>query len=95
MTYLGVVLVVVTQVLAIALAAILTGVVATAYTAQVQRREAAYETEVREVLADGVVTEEERAKLKQMQAKFGMTDEQVEAIAEQVNAERRAAGNQE
>lgn len=94
-TYLGVVLVVVTQVLAIALAAILTGVVATAYTAQVQRREAAYETEVREVLADGVVTEEERAKLKQMQAKFGMTDEQVEAIAEQVNAERRAAGNQE
>jgi voltage-gated potassium channel len=91
-TYLGVVLVVVTQVLAIALAAILTGVVATAYTAQVQRREAVYETEVREILADGVVTEEERAKLKQMQAKFGMTDEQVEAIAEQVNAERRARG---
>jgi len=90
-TYLGVVLVVVTQVLAIALAAILTGVVATAYTAQVQRREAVYETEVREVLADGVVTDEERAKLKQMQAKFGMTDEQVESIAEQVNAERRAA----
>jgi len=91
-TYLGVALVVVTQVLAIALAAILTGVVATAYTAQVQRREAVYETEVREILADGVVTEEERAKLKQMQAKFGMTDEQVEAIAEQVNAERRARG---
>ncbi len=91
-TYFGVALVVVTQVLAIALAAILTGVVATAYTAQVQRREAVYETEVREILADGVVTEEERAKLKQMQAKFGMTDEQVEAIAEQVNAERRAHG---
>ena len=90
-SYLGVVLVVVTQVLAIALAAILTGVVATAYTAQVQRREAVYETEVREALADGIVTDEERAQLKQMQAKFGMTDEQVEAIAEQVNAERRAA----
>ncbi len=90
-TYLGVVLVVITQVLAIALAAILTGVVATAYTAQVQRREAVYETEVREVLADGVVTDEERAKLKQMQAKFGMTDAQVESIAEQVNAERREA----
>jgi voltage-gated potassium channel len=89
-SYLGVVLVVVTQILAIALAAILTGVVATAYTAQVQRREAVYETEVREVLADGVVTEEERQKLKQMQAKFGMTDEQVEAIAEQVKAERLA-----
>lgn len=91
-TYLGVALVVVTQVLAIALAAILTGVVATAYTAQVQRREAVYEMEVREVLADGVVTEEERQKLQQMQAKFGMTDEQVEAIAEQVKAERLARG---
>jgi hypothetical protein len=30
-----------------------------------------------------------------MQAKFGMTDEQVEAIAEQVNAERRAAETEE
>ena len=94
-TYLGVALVVVTQVLAIALAAILTGVVATAYTAQVQRREAVYELEVREALADGVVSDEERAQLKQLQAKFGMTDEQVEAIAEQVNAERRAAETEE
>ena len=90
-TYLGVALVVVTQVLAIALGAILTGVVATAYTAQVQRREAVYELEVREALADGIVTVEERAKLAQMQAKFGMTDEQVEAIAAQVEAESRAA----
>ena len=87
-SFLGVVLVVVTQILAIALAAILTGVVATAYTAQVQRREALYEMEVREVLADGIVTEEEMVKLKQMQARFGMTDEQVEAIAEQVRREK-------
>ena len=87
-TYLGTVLVIVTQVLAIALAAILTGVVATAYTAQVQRRESIYEMEVREVLADGVVSEEEKAKLKAMQAKYGMSDEQVDAIANQVKAEK-------
>ena len=87
-TYLGTVLVIVTQVLAIALAAILTGVVATAYTAQVQRRESIYEMEVREVLADGVVTEEEKAKLKTLQAKYGMSDEQVDAIANQVKAEQ-------
>jgi voltage-gated potassium channel len=87
-TYLGVVLVVVTQILAIALAAILTGVVSTAYTAQVARREALYEMEIREVLADGVVTEEESAHLKNMQAKYGMSDEQVEAIAAQVRAEK-------
>jgi voltage-gated potassium channel len=87
-TYLGTVLVIVTQILAIALAAILTGVVATAYTAQVQRRESIYEMEVREVLADGVVTEEEKSKLKTLQAKYGMSDEQVDAIANQVKAEQ-------
>ena len=87
-TYLGTVLVIVTQIMAIALAAILTGVVATAYTAQVQRRESIYEMEVREVLADGVVTEEEKIKLKTLQAKYGMSDEQVDAIARQVNAEK-------
>ena len=89
-TYLGTVLVIVTQILAIALAAILTGVVATAYTAQVQRRESIYEMEVREVLADGVVTEEEKQKLKTLQAKYGMSDEQVDAIANQVKAEQSA-----
>jgi len=90
-TYLGTILVIVTQVLAIALAAILTGVVATAYTAQVQRRESIYEMEVREVLADGVVSEEEKAKLKALQAKYGMSDEQVDAIANQVKAEKSTA----
>jgi voltage-gated potassium channel len=90
-TYLGVALVVVTQILAIALAAILTGVVATAYTAQVMRRESFYEMEVREVFADGVVTEEENQKLKTLQAKFGMSNEQVEAIARQVAAEKKSA----
>ncbi|NBX55345.1 MAG: ion transporter [Betaproteobacteria bacterium] len=88
-TYFGVALVVVTQILAIALAAILTGVVATAYTSQVQRRESLYEMEVREVLSDGVVTEEEKQKLKTLQTKFGMSNEQVEAIARQVEAEKK------
>jgi voltage-gated potassium channel len=84
-TYLGTALVIFTQVLAIALAAVLTGVVSTSYTAQVLRREAMYEREIREVLADGVVTDEERIRLRQMQAKFGISDEQVAAIAAQVD----------
>jgi len=87
-TFPGVVLVVITQILAIGLAAILTGVVSSAYTTQVARREALYEMEIREVLADGVVTEEEEITLKNMQAKYGMSDEQVEAIAAQVRAEK-------
>ena len=93
-TYFGVVLVVITQLLAIALAAILTGVVATAYATQVQSREAMYEMEVRSVLADGVVSEEEKHHLKNIQAKYGMSDEQVAAIAEQVRAEQANASKQ-
>lgn len=85
----GVILVVITQFLAIALAAMFTALVSTSYRAQVTRRELIYEMEMREVLADGIVTEEERVRLKNMQAKFGMSDEQVEAIATQVRAEKR------
>lgn len=88
-TYAGVVLVIITQIMAIALAAILTGVVSTAYTTQVIRREAMYEMEIREVLADGVVTPEEEAHLRAMQTKFGMSDEQVAAIAAQVRTEQK------
>ena len=87
-TYFGVVLVVITQLLAIALAAILTGVVATAYAAQVQGRESMYEMEVREVLADGVVSDKEKRHLQHLQAKYGMSDEQVAAIAAQVEQEK-------
>ena len=95
LTIFGTVLVIITQVLAIALAAILTGVVATAYTTQVERREAIYETEIREALADGIITEEESAHLEKLKAKFGMTDEQVEAIAQQVRAEHEAAAKKQ
>lgn len=95
-TFVGTILVILTQILSIALAAILTGVVATAYTAQVERREALYEMEVRSVLADGVMTDEEKQRLKQMQAKFGMTDDQVQAIVHQMEEEKHiAAGNQQ
>jgi voltage-gated potassium channel len=88
-TFVGTILVIFTQILSIALAAILTGVVSTAYTAQVERRQAMYEMEVRAVLADGVVTEEELAKLKIMQAKLGMSDDQVAAIAAQIEEEKK------
>jgi len=90
-TFIGTILVIFTQILSIALAAILTGVVSTAYTAQVERRQAMYEMEVRAVLSDGVVTEEEQAKLKMMQARLGMSDDQVQAIAEQIKEEKKLA----
>ena len=88
-TGLGSVLIIITQLIAIMLAAILTGVVATAYNAQVTRREAQYESLVREVLADGIVDEDEQKELDFLKQKFGMSDEQVELIAEQVRVENQ------
>jgi len=93
LSLIGTVLVILTQVLGIALAAILTGVVATAYTTQVERRQVMYEMAIREVLADGVVTEEEQNHLHQLQHQFGMSDEQVEAIARQVREENEQQQN--
>lgn len=87
----GTILVILTQVLAIALAAILTGVVATAYTTQVERREALFEMQIREALADGIVTDEEAAQLEAMRLQFGMSEEQVENIARQVREEKAKA----
>ena len=88
-TTFGSVLIIITQLIALMLAAILTGVVATAYNAQVTRREAQYEMLVREVLEDGIVTDEEQKELDVLKKKFGMTDAQVEMIAEQVRVENQ------
>jgi len=93
-TFPGVILVIFTQFLAIALLAMFTALVSTAYRAQVSRRELLYEMEMREVLADGIVTDEEAVRLKNMQAKFGMSDEQVEAIRSQVSSENAASRRQ-
>jgi hypothetical protein len=49
-----------------------------------------YEMAIREVLADGIVTEEEQHHLHQLQQQFGMSDEQVEAIARQVREENES-----
>ena len=84
----GVILVILTQIIGIALAAILIGVVATAYTSQVERRTVMFEMEMREVLADGVIDEDERKKLERLKSDLGMTNEQVEAIAQQVKDEK-------
>jgi voltage-gated potassium channel len=90
----GIVLVVLTQILGIALAAILTGVVATAYTTQVERREVMFESMIREALADGIVTEEERENLERLKKQFGMSDEKVQAIERQVREEKNAQKDQ-
>jgi voltage-gated potassium channel len=84
----GEVVALLTGFLGVCMAAIMTGIVASAFANQLSRKKSAYQAQLRQVLADGVVTPEEEAHLRAVQAKYGMSDEQVESIAAQVRAEK-------
>jgi uncharacterized membrane protein YebE (DUF533 family) len=49
-----------------------------------------FESTIREALADGIVTEEERENLERLKKQFGMSDEKVQAIERQVREEKNA-----
>ena len=70
----------ITGFLGVCMAAIMTGIVASAFSNQVARKKAAFEAQLREVFADGNMSEEEQATLKRLQAHYRLTDEQVDAM---------------
>lgn len=70
----------ITGFLGVCMAAIMTGIVASAFSNQVARKKAAFEAQIREIFSDGVVSEEEKETLKRLQAHYRLTDVQVEAM---------------
>ncbi len=76
----GEIVALVTGFLGVCMAAIMTGIVASAFSNQVARKKAAFEAQIREIFADGVVTDEEKESLKRLQAHYRLTDVQVEAM---------------
>mgnify|MGYP003344501478 FL=1 len=76
----GEIVALVTGFLGVCMAAIMTGIVASAFSNQVARKKAAFEAQIREIFADGVVTDEEKETLKRLQAHYRLTDVQVEAM---------------
>ena len=70
----------ITGFLGVCMAAIMTGIVASAFSNQVARKKAAFEAQLREVFKDGNMSDEEQATLKRLQAHYRLTDEQVEAM---------------
>ena len=70
----------ITGFLGVCMAAIMTGIVASAFSNQVARKKAAFEAQLREVFKDGNMSEEEEATLKRLQAHYRLTDEQVQAM---------------
>ena len=80
MTKAGEAIALITGFLGVCMAAIMTGIVASAFSNQVARKKAAFEAQLREVFSDGNMSDEEQATLKRLQAHYRLTDEQVEAM---------------
>ena len=85
-TKFGEVIALVSGFLGVCMAAILTGIVASAFSNQVARKKAAFEAQLREVFRDGEMSEEEQAALKRLQAQYRLSDLQVEAMLQRVKS---------
>lgn len=69
--------------LGVCMAAILTGIVASAFSNQMSRKKSAYQAQLRQVLADGAVSDAERDTLKRLQAQFRLSDKEVQTMLDQ------------
>jgi voltage-gated potassium channel len=80
MTKAGEAIALITGFLGVCMAAIMTGIVASAFSNQVARKKAAFEAQLREIFKDGNMSAEEEDSLKRLQAHYRLTDEQVDAM---------------
>mgnify|MGYP002632617263 CR=1 FL=1 len=85
-TKFGEIIALVSGFLGVCMAAILTGIVASAFSNQVARKKAAFEAQLREVFKDGQMSDEEQKALKRLQAQYRFSDLQVEAMLQRVKS---------
>ena len=81
----------ITGFLGVCMAAIMTGIVASAFSNQVARKKAAFEAQLREVFKDGNMSDEEQETLRRLQAHYRLSDEQVEAMM--LRAKNKSSAN--
>ena len=74
----------ITAIFGVVVVALLTGIVANAFNAQMERRKIIFEDQVREALLDGVLDSDEEASLDDLRNKFGMSKIQADALIEHV-----------
>jgi voltage-gated potassium channel len=69
-----------TALLGVCTVALLTGIVASAFSNQMARRETIFEAEIAAALSDGVVTEDEQAQIEELRERFKITEEHARAV---------------
>ena len=87
-TWVGQVVSVVTAFMGVSTIALLTGVVATAFNNQLERRKAMLESEVSAALADGILSEDEIASIYLLQQRLNLDDDLVEVLIAQYKSKR-------
>ena len=92
MTKAGEAIALITGFLGVCMAAIMTGIVASAFSNQVARKKAAFEAQLREVFKDGNMSDEEKETLQRLQAHYRLSDEQVEAMM--LRAKNKSSANE-
>jgi voltage-gated potassium channel len=87
MTRAGEIIALLTGFLGVCMAAIMTAIVASAFSNQMSRKKATFMAQLREVLADGQVSVAESEVLQRMQRQFRLTDDAVANMMNQVKKE--------
>ena len=82
----------ITAIFGVVVVALLTGIVANAFNAQMARRKIIFEDQVRDALLDGVLDSDEEASLDALRKKFGMSKIQADALIEHVKSLKENKG---
>ena len=73
-----------TALMGVCAVALLTGIVASAFSNQMARREAIFEAEVNAAMADGIITEEEADHIEDLRSRFKITEAHAQVIFETI-----------
>ena len=90
LTVAGDIIALITGFLGVCMAAIMTGIVASAFSNQLSRKKASFGQQLRQALADGVVTDAEKDTLDRLRRQYRLTEQQVEAMMEEIRTEKQA-----
>ena len=71
-----------TALIGVCTVALLTGIIASAFTSQIEKRKALMEAEIAAAFSDGIITDNEMQKIEEMRQRFNMNEAHVAAIIE-------------
>ena len=87
-TTIGKFIAVTSAVLGVVVVALITGIVASSFNAQMERRKIIFEDQVRKALLDGILDKSEKEDLETLRKQFGMSKRRADALVNQVKSMR-------